>query len=78
MEIYILASDFFGKDDKYIFKAIQKFVLCVGNFQPLNAYISFIRNKSDDYLYILDHLGGYNPPLAQQEGNFLGDFNSPS
>ena len=29
--MYILASDFFEKDDKYLFKTME-FVLCVGNF----------------------------------------------
>ena len=48
--LYILAS--FQKDDKYIFNK-DKNLCCVGNFKPLDTYLSlFFRNKSDDYLYL--------------------------
>ena len=30
--------------------------MCVGNFKPLNMYLSFFRNKSDDYLYLYARL----------------------
>ena len=33
-------------------KTINRYskLLCVGNFQPLNTYLYFFQNKSDDYL----------------------------
>ena len=37
--MYILASDFFEKDDKYVFKAREIRVVCRRDFKPLNTYL---------------------------------------
>ena len=50
MGMYILASDFFEKDDKYTFKARSS---CVWKFLAVKyVFIGFFRNRSDDYLYL--------------------------
>ena len=36
--MYILASDLFQSDDKYVFRNIN-FLLFVGNFEPFNTHI---------------------------------------
>ena len=45
----ILASDLFEKDDKCVFKAR---ISCCVNFQPLNKYLLFFRDKPNNYLYL--------------------------
>ena len=49
--MYFLASDFFEKDDKYVLKARNSFVVC-REFLAFNVFIFFSLSKSDDYLYL--------------------------
>ena len=70
--MYILASDFLEKDNKYISKARNS---CVDTFQPLNTYIyiSFLfRNKSDNlFLYIRNHENSRLQPVFGTQYPFV-------
>ena len=50
----ILASDYFEKDDKYVFKARNSYVCREFLGLEMCIYCFFVRNKSDDYLLFLD------------------------
>ena len=49
-KMYILASDFFEKDYKYVFK-LEIRVRC-SEFLAFKYVFLFFRNRSDDYLYL--------------------------
>ena len=49
--MYILASDFFEKDDKYVLK-LEIRVVCREFLAFKYVFIVFLRNKLNDYLYL--------------------------